>query len=196
MAESGNDQPKLLPDTNQTENNVNFLLNLHGLHSREELIVKLLKEFKNKPIKEQLRARKILVLRGVNPTGYEDWFPSACILQVNDHLEVCIQEGLLRDIDTERLPDNVLNPRRNKLTEELVISALGHELAHSFFYDITKSPPERYLKHICHDPFEESFCLDFERAWLYQLIDNEERYKETLDLFDELKKAPNKEIRL
>jgi len=51
-------------------------------------------------------------------------------------------------------------------TEAESIRSLGHEVAHTFHFDLKKTPPEQYPDLDRQNPRVESFCHRFSKRWI------------------------------
>lgn len=119
------------------------LCELYGVTTQEELLQTFLKGLRGKSVPQQLRARRITRFKTV-----ERWIGKATLAKMNQK-----RYGFLITLIESRAKWWALD--------------IGHELGHTFFYDITKSPPDDRLHNIRgkRGKREERFCNHFAQIW-------------------------------
>ena len=50
--------------------------------------------------------------------------------------------------------------------------SLGHEIGHTFHFDLSKTPPRSSYPRQAQDPVVESFCKEFSLLWVAQIYEN------------------------
>lgn len=119
------------------------LCELYGVTTQEELLHAFLKSLRGRSAPQQLRSRRIMRFRVV------ERIPGTNVATMGQK-----RYGFLVTLIENR--------------KRWWASDIGHELGHTFFFDITKSPPGDRLHNIVRTKQgkrEEHFCNRFTRIW-------------------------------
>lgn len=167
-----------------SSNQVDELIQLHGLHSKGKLIDFLVSSLGGKSIRDQLLSRKIYVVRKYIP-DWEHASDTAVMDIVGDHFEV----GVHRKFFTlpEEIREKGSNWERPLNAADKSVRGIGHEIAHTFFFDIDKKPPVLLFPGQSEKGVE-VFCHIFSDSWADR-IREVKKYDEVVGFLSQLERS-------